>query len=161
MTARHFATGFGFGVLATVLMTVVMVAGMVSGLSPIPKPIPVALTARVLGPGTAPAVLMVVGLVAHLIFGGFWAGVLWLVARPVSVVKVAALSVALWLFMQTVVLPILGWGVFGVRVTPGVWAATLLLHLVYGATLAVPAWREMRTDTQHKSGIAQQVLRAR
>lgn len=36
--------------------------------------------------------------------------------------------------MQVVVLPFLGWGLFGASQTPRIAVATLVLHLVYGAT---------------------------
>jgi len=35
--------------------------------------------------------------------------------------------------MQVVVLPFIGWGLFGAAITPKIAAATLLLHLIYGA----------------------------
>ena len=37
--------------------------------------------------------------------------------------------------MGVVVLPLLGWGLFGTAITPRVAVATLLLHLVYGSVL--------------------------
>ena len=87
---------------------------------------------------------MSLGLTAHFLFGGSWAGVLWLLAKPVSASKALLLSLGLWLFMQLAVLPVLGWGRFGSRLTLSIAAATLLLHVVYGGTLAVAAqsgWR--------------------
>lgn len=37
--------------------------------------------------------------------------------------------------MQLIVLPLLGWGVFGVAITPPTAVATLVLHLIYGPSL--------------------------
>jgi hypothetical protein len=37
--------------------------------------------------------------------------------------------------MELMVLPLLGWGVFGSAITPKIAIATLALHLVYGGTL--------------------------
>lgn len=45
------------------------------------------------------------------------------------------LGVALWLVMQVVWLPYVGWGAFGTAHTPKIAIATLILHLIYGATL--------------------------
>ena len=39
--------------------------------------------------------------------------------------------------MEVVFLPFLGWGFFGVAITPRIAVATLILHLVYGATLGL------------------------
>jgi hypothetical protein len=47
----------------------------------------------------------------------------------------AAYGVVLWLLMDLVWLPYLGWGVFGTAITPAIGGAILLLHLIYGTTL--------------------------
>ena len=73
--------------------------------------------------------------VAHLAYGGFWGGVLAAGARRVTLAGGVALGLALWLLMQLVVLPYLGWGVFGLAQTPKIAIATLVLHVVYGFTL--------------------------
>ena len=72
---------------------------------------------------------------AHLLYGGIFGGVLALVTYPVTVWKGVLLGVMLWLLMQVFWLPFLGWGPFGVAVTPIIAGATLLLHVIYGATM--------------------------
>lgn len=54
------------------------------------------------------------------------------------------LGVFLWLIMQVVVLPFLGWGLFGTAQTPKIAVATLVLHLVYGPTFG---WLMGRNET--------------
>lgn len=133
-TGRRVAVAFGWGVVATLVMSAIMIAGMLTGLSPIPKPIPAAIVGKLLGPGLAKPVLMAIAAILHLGYGGFWAGVLAAVTRRVTVWKGLGLGVALWLVMQVAVLPWLGWGFFGAGETPKIAVATLVLHLVYGAT---------------------------
>jgi hypothetical protein len=45
------------------------------------------------------------------------------------------LGLILWLVMQVAWLPFLGWGMFGVGLTPMIAAGTLVLHVIYGATI--------------------------
>lgn len=137
-TARRgarFAKGFGGGVVATLAMSALMLAATATGMSPMPKPIPAAIMGTILGGAVAKPVVMAAAILAHLGYGGFWGGVLASATRPVTLAKGIGLGVALWLLMQIAVLPFLGWGVFGAAVTPKIAGATLLLHLVYGATL--------------------------
>lgn len=51
----------------------------------------------------------------------------------VSVGKDILLGVGLWLLTQVVVLPSPGSGLFGTAITPAIAAATLVLHMIYGA----------------------------
>lgn len=151
--AGRFRKGFGWGVIATVVMSAVMIVGMLSGLSPMPEPIPVAILGKILGGGLPKPALMALGAVAHLAYGGTFGGVLAAVTAPVTVWKGVVLGVALWLVMQVIWLPFLGWGMFGMAITPMIAGATLVLHVVYGATTgwlidrhvheaAGEAWRE-------------------
>lgn len=137
----RFWSGFGWGVVATIGMSVLMLLGRATGLAPMPKPIPVALVARILGGGVPKPALMALGALSHLAYGGFWAGVLASATRRIDLAKGLGLGVALWLLMQIVVLPFLGWGIFGLALTPKIAVATLVLHVVYGSLLGVLADR--------------------
>jgi hypothetical protein len=134
MDGRRIAVGFGWGVVATIAMSAVMILGTVTGAAPMPKPIPVAIVGKVLGAGTPKPLLMALGIASHLAYGGFWGAVLAAFTRPVTLWKGIALGIFLWLLMQVAVLPFLGWGAFGAAITPIIAVATLVLHLVYGAT---------------------------
>ncbi len=135
MDSRRLAAGFGWGVIATIAMSAVMLAGQITGVAPMPKPIPVAIAGQVLGDRMPQPLLMLLGALGHLAYGGFWGAVLAALTRPVTVWKGIGLGILLWLGMGLAVLPFLGWGLFGTSVTPIIAGATLLLHLVYGATL--------------------------
>ena len=139
MTERRtrFLTGFGWGVVATVAMSLLMLIGMGTGASPLPKPIPVAIVGRIGGSALPGPAMMAVAALAHLAYGGFWGGVLAVGVGRVTLKAGLMLGVGLWLLMQVVVLPFVGWGAFGTSVTPAIAGATLLLHLVYGGVLGV------------------------
>jgi hypothetical protein len=132
---RRFVMGFLWGVVATIVMSLLMIVGLATGMSPMPKPIPAAIMGKLLGPSVPRPALMTLAVVAHLGYGGFWGGVLARVARPVTIVKGVLLGLLLWLGMQLLVLPFLGWGAFGSQVTPRIAMATFVLHLVYGLSL--------------------------
>lgn len=131
---QRFWKGFGWGVVATVAMSVFMIAGMLSGMAPMPNPVPAAIVGKLTAGALPQAGTMALAAALHLGYGGFWGGVLATATRPVTLWKGFALGVFLWLIMQVVVLPFLGWGVFGMEHTPLIAVATLLLHLVYGGT---------------------------
>ena len=135
MDRSQITRGFGYGVVATIAMSIPMLFGFLSGMSPIPESVPKAIVASVLGiAGPKPLVVgLAVGL--HLAYGGAFGALLAAMSHPVTVSKGVGLGVALWLLMQLVVLPVLGWGVFGTTITPRIAVVTLLLHLVYGVVL--------------------------
>lgn len=148
MDGRRLAAAFGWGVIATVAMSVVMIVGQLTGLAPMPKPIPVAIVGQILGEGMPQPLLLLLGALSHLTYGGFWGAVLAALTRPVTVWKGIGLGILLWLGMGLAVLPFLGWGLFGTAVTPLIAGATLVLHLVYGATLG---WGMDRRESSTKA----------
>ena len=103
-----------------------------------PSPIPAAIVNKglgLLGVGLPMPLIMPLAAVAHLSYGGVWGAVLAALTRPVTIWKGIGLGIFLWFIMQIVVLPLLGWGFFGVSITPRIAVATLILHLVYGTVL--------------------------
>lgn len=134
MDRRRFGRGFGWGVVATIAMSVLMIVGMLTGIAPMPKPIPAAIVGQLTGGSLPQSATMALAVVLHLGYGGFWGGVVAAGTRRVTVWRGVGLGVGLWLIMQVAVLPFLGWGLFGTAQTPKIAIATLVLHLVYGAT---------------------------
>lgn len=132
--SRRFGRGFGWGVVAALAMSALMIAGMLTGRSPIPKPIPAAIVGKLTGGALPQPAVMAGAIILHLGYGGFWGGVLAMWSRRVTVWQGIGLGVVLWLIMQVIVLPFLGWGVFGTARTATIAVATLALHLVYGGT---------------------------
>jgi hypothetical protein len=130
----RFVPGFAWGVVATLVMSGLMLLGVATGMSPMPKPIPLAIVSTIFGEGIPRPVLMIVAMLAHLAYGGFWGAVLAVAAPPVTIGKGIGLGIFLWLVMQMIVLPLLGWGIFGMKAAPAIAIATFGRHLVYGAT---------------------------
>lgn len=136
MLSRWLLVGAGWGAVATAAMSVVMLAGVATGVSPMPKPIPVALVVRTLGIAPGP-VLIVLAAVAHLAYGTGAGAVLAGFVGRIAVWHGLVFGGLLWVVMGLAWLPFLGWGLFGTGLTPKIAVGTLVLHLVYGLTLAM------------------------
>jgi formate/nitrite transporter FocA (FNT family) len=135
MTIRkRMAVGFGAGVVGTIAMSIPMIAATATGISPMPKPIPAAVIGVLFGPGLTKPLLMLLAAGSHLFYGGAWGAAFAVLRKRVTVWSGLGLGIGLWLIMQVVVLPALGWGAFGSAITPKIAVATLILHLIYGAT---------------------------
>lgn len=127
--------GFGWGVAATVAMSVPMMIGMTSGVAPMPEPIPKALVTLVVGTALPAPLLMAVSAGSHLAYGGAFGALLARLYPSAGMWAGLGMGLFLWFVMQVAVLPLLGWGLFGTGITPKIAVATLVLHLIYGATL--------------------------
>lgn len=127
-----------------------MMAGAASGRSPIPEPIPRAVVATVVGDTAPKPLLTALAVGLYLADGGLFGALLVRYAGPVTIAGGLGLGVVLWLVTQVALLPLLGWGLFGTAITPAIAVATLLLHLVYGATLGVAMDRD-RTGTSGRT----------
>lgn len=139
MKTKRLAIGFGWGMAATLAMSVIMIIGYTTSIAPMPKPIPGAVVGKVvkgvIGAEAPQTEIMALAIVSHFAYGGLWGAVLAGLTRRATIWKGLGLGAILWLLMQIVVLPFLGWGFFGLAITPRIAVATLILHLVYGSTL--------------------------
>lgn len=148
MPLERFLKGFGWGIVATVAMTVLMILGILTGVSPMPKPIPPDIVGK-WAVFLSPAWVMAWAVVAHLAYGGFWAGFVSEAWKRITVWHGLALGLVLWLVMSVVFLPWLGWGAFGAAVSLRITVATLILHLVYGSTFGFLMDRGAARRTVH------------
>lgn len=131
----YWKKGILYGLLGTLAMTIIMLIGMATGISPLPEPIPLAIAKEILGEVAKP-LLMAFAIITHFGYGAFWGGLLYQAfKRKGDIWYGLGLGVFLWLAMQLIVLPGLGWGLFGSVITPKVAIVTLVLHLIYGATV--------------------------
>jgi len=127
--------GLGWGVVATVAMSIPMTVGMATGVAPMPEPIPKALVTLLFGAGLPAPLLMVLSAGSHLGYGGLFGAMLARLFPDAGLWEGLSMGIFLWGLMQVAVLPLLGWGLFGMSVTPKIAVATLVLHLIYGGTL--------------------------
>jgi hypothetical protein len=133
MDTTRLAVGFGWGIVATIVMSIVLIIGYLTGLTPMPTPIPKAVVTMVLGKGIPKP--LIIG--AHLLYGAVAGLVLVSIAQPVTLEKGLSYGIVLWLIMDLLVLPFIGWGIFGLAITPRIAVATLIIHLVYGTTIGL------------------------
>jgi len=135
LTNTYTKNGIIYGVLGTLFMSVVMLIGIRTGMSPIPEPIPAAIAKGLLGSAPKPVILGF-AIVSHFGYGAFGGSVLfnWVKTNG-NIWHGLGCGLMLWLIMELIVLPLLGWGVFGIAITPKIAVATLVLHLIYGGTL--------------------------
>lgn len=127
--------GFLYGLLGTLAMSIIMLIGMGTGLSPIPEPIPLAIAEGLLGRLAKPLILLF-AIITHFSYGAVNGALLgYIFEHKCTIWYGVSWGVFLWLIMELIVLPLLGWGVFGLAITPAIAVATLILHLIYGATL--------------------------
>lgn len=139
---RHILSGVGWGAVATVSMSTVHFAARWVGVFPVWKPVPLAVTLKIFGGVVPQPLILPLAIVMHLIYGGFWAGVLWAISGRVTIWKGVAMGAFLWLVMQLAIFPFLGWGVFGMRIAASIApnvlaipAAAFAEHMVYGSVL--------------------------
>ncbi len=134
---RHIGTGIGWGIVATISMSTFHLLAKWLGLFPVWPPTPAAVVKRILGSGMPHPLLIVLAVGFHLVYGGFWGGALWAIARRITLWKGIGLGVFLWLIMQLAVFPFLGWGVFASGLNSKIAAAALVEHLVFGTVLGL------------------------
>jgi len=134
LTNVQLKKGTLYGLLGTLFMSVIMLIGMGTGMSPIPEPIPAGIAKGILGDAPKP-LIMGFAIITHFGYGALWGAVLfyWVKTKG-NIWHGLGLGVFLWLIMELIVLPLLGWGVFGSAITPKIAVATLVLHLIYGGT---------------------------
>lgn len=133
LTAGQWGKALGLGLLNGVALAIIMVIALKTGVSPLPKPLALAFVDTLTGqPMPLP-----VGLVFHLAYVTFWTTVYAVWAFPrFGPGKALALGLALWIFLLVVFLPVVGWGMLGLAVSPKLIVVFLINHLLF----ALFAW---------------------
>ncbi len=144
MDIRSYLKAGVVGLLGSLIMFVFIQLAIQSGLAPFNVP-PSAAFLISLGLPAKP-----LALIAHFGYGAFWSIVLVALYKDgVTLGKGLGLALLLWLGMMLVISPVTGWGVFGfgdahelgqdaklyLAHGPKYLIATLVLHLIFGATL--------------------------
>ena len=122
----------GVGVVTALLLTGVMVPAMKFGLSPMPKPLGLAFAETVLGR----ALPLPVGLLFHIVYVTFWLITYVSLFRDnLSLTKALALGGLLRIAVLLILFPVVGWGFFGLTVSPKLIVAALVLHVLFAVFL--------------------------
>lgn len=132
-----FWNGVWWGIVGTFAMTALMMIAKFTGMSPMPKPFPLAIIDQLVGEDKSKKLRMALAMMMHFGYGGLMGGVYAWVVEDFNIWNGLILGALLWLIMQVVFLPWVGWGLFGKNVTLKIAGASLMLHLVYGG---VTAW---------------------
>lgn len=135
--------GISAGLLTGILAAVVMIVLKKNGFSPLPMPLGLAFADTLLHTHLP----LPVGLVFHLAYVTFWGTVFVLFAHPrLTLVRVAGLSAALYLFALAVFVPTVGWGFFGAAIGPRVAGGLAITHVLFGLFL----WLSCRFLFRHR-----------
>lgn len=146
MTTTNVMNGFLAGFVATLVLSVLMVAKGMMGIMP-----ELDITAMIAMMMGAP---LVIGWLVHFMIGTLaWGGGFALLYSSTpggsSVVKGIVFGVVAWLAMMIMVMPMAGAGFFGMNFGIMAPMMTLILHIIFGATLGavyaarVPATKEI------------------
>ena len=124
--------GIAAGLLTGILAAVVMIALKKNGFSPVPMPLGLAFADTLLHKHLP----LPVGLAFHLAYVTFWGTAFVLFAHPrFTPGRIAALSLALYLFALMVFVPIVGWGLFGAAAGPRIALGLAITHALFGLFL--------------------------
>ena len=122
----------GIGVLTAVLLSAVMVPAFRLGIAPMPEPPSLALAKLLLG-ATTP---LPVGLFFHVAYVTFWSVVYVSLFRDrLTFLNALWLGLALWAVILVVFFPLLGWGFFGLAISPKLIPAALVPHVLFAVFL--------------------------
>jgi hypothetical protein len=138
LAGKDYAKTIGIGVATAVVLSVIMVTALKTGISPMPKPLALAF-ANTLVNAELP---LPVGLMFHVAWVTLWS-VIYVVLfwDALTFKRALGLGLALWALVLVVFFPFVGWGFFGLAVSPLLIVAALMSHLVFALVLwALAHW---------------------
>lgn len=132
LPAREWLKALAVGIVNGLLLSAVMVPLFISGISPFPKPVGLAFAEMLMG-RTLP---LPVGLVFHLAYVAAWSMAFVVFLRDSLTLRNALLlALALWIGALVVFFPVIGWGLFGLAISPKLIVASFIPHLLFGVFL--------------------------
>jgi hypothetical protein len=144
LTPGEALKALGIGVLTALLLSAIMVPVFKLGIAPLPEPPSLAFARLLLGAG----VPLPVGLLFHVGYVTFWAVVYVSMFRDrLTLWNALWLGLALWVVILVFFFPLLGWGFFGLAISPKLIPASLVPHILF----AVFLWRLCRWGFKAKT----------
>jgi hypothetical protein len=132
LTADEWGRATAVGIATGVLLAILNVVALKTHLSPLPQPLGLAFAETLFGR----ALPLPVGLLFHLAWVTFFSVVYVVLFRDALTLARAFLpAAALWLVALAVFCPIVGWGFFGVGVSPKVILPITLSHALFALLL--------------------------
>lgn len=132
LDGRDWGKAIAVGIGVSALTAAIMFAGLKSGISPLPKPLGLAFAETVLGrPLPLP-----VGLLFHTAWvTAFSALYVALFRDALTFARALWLAIALWVVVLVFFFPLVGWGFFGLAVTPKLIVGAAVPHLLFAIIL--------------------------
>lgn len=132
LSAPEWGKAIAVGVAVSVLTGAVMFLGLKSGISPLPKPLALAFATTLLDMKLP----LPVGLLFHAAWVTFFSVVYVLLFRDaLTFMRAFWLAFVLWALVLAVIFPAVGWGFFGLAVTPKLIIAAAVSHLLFAVLL--------------------------
>jgi uncharacterized membrane protein YagU involved in acid resistance len=139
IAALNVKAGLLAGFIATVVLSILMIGKGAMGFAPQLSPIEDIVHVGELLTGIR--LPMPVGWVGHFLLGTVAWGIAYTVLLPrlpgVALVKGLIFGALAWLAMMIIFMPLAGNGLFGLALGVQAVVASLVLHLIYGATLGI------------------------
>lgn len=132
LDARDWVKAIGVGIAVSILTAAFMAAGIKSGLSPLPKSLGLAFAETLLGrPLPLP-----VGLLFHLVWTTSFSTLYVILFRDaLTFMRALWLAIALWLLVLVFFFPFVGWGFFGLAISPKMIVGAAVPHLLFAILL--------------------------
>lgn len=151
LTTAEWTKTVGIGLAVAALTGAIMFAGLATGVSPLPNPLGLAFANTLLGTDLP----LPVGLLFHTAWVTLFSAVYVLLFRDkLTFIRAFWLAFALWILALLFFFPFVGWGFFGLAVSPKLVVASAVPHLLFAVFLRglsrqfLPARNETSRDDQ-------------
>lgn len=132
LAGNEWGKTIAIGVAVAVLTAAIMFAGLKTGVSPLPKPLGLAFAERLLGKDLP----LPVGLLFHIAWVTVFSAVYVVMFRDtLTFLQVFFLAFALWILVLVFFFPLVGWGFFGLSVSPKLIIGSAVPHLLFAIFL--------------------------
>jgi hypothetical protein len=131
LTPKETGAALGVGIVNALLLSAIMVPAAKFGISPMPQPLGLAFAQTLLGKVPLP-----IGLLFHVVYVTAWSVIYVVLFRHrLTFLNALWLGLFLWGLVLVVFFPVVGWGVFGLGVSPKLIVASLVPHVLFAVFL--------------------------
>ena len=132
LDGQDYTKAIGVGIAVSVLTAAFMAAGLKSGVSPLPKSLGLAFAETIL---RRPLPLPI-GMLFHTVWTTVFSLLYVILFRDaLTFMRALWLAVALWLLVLVFFFPLVGWGFFGLGVSPKLIVGAAIPHLLFAIFL--------------------------
>jgi hypothetical protein len=132
LDGQDWAKAIGIGIGVSILTAAFMLATAKAGVSPLPKALGLAFAETVLGR----ALPLPVGLLFHTVWTTAFSALYVILFRDaLTFMRALWLGVLLWLLVLVFFFPVVGWGFFGLAVSPKLIVGAAIPHLLFAVLL--------------------------